>query len=79
MPFVFDCGPWVREIDRLALDGPCETQERGVTRFAEACAVYPAIHAVDMVLRKTPVRAGTRSLGVRLVLKGIDDDGPAPE
>ena len=72
MPFVFDYDPLVREIDRLALDGPYETQERLITRIAEACAAYPAIHAVDIFLRKTPVRAGTGSLGVRLVLDGMD-------
>ena len=72
MPFVFDYDPLIREIDRLALDGHYETQERLVTRIAEACAAHPAIHAVDILLRKTPVRAGTGSLGVRLLLNGID-------
>ena len=38
MPFVFDYDPLIREIDRLALDGHYETQERLVTRIAEACA-----------------------------------------
>jgi dihydroneopterin aldolase len=72
MQHVFDYDPLIREIDRLALDGPYETQERLVTRIAEACAACPAINAVEIVLRKTPVRAGIGSLGVRLLLNGSD-------
>jgi dihydroneopterin aldolase len=72
MQFVFDYDPLIREIDRLSLDGHYETQERLLTRIAQACAACPAINAVEIVLRKTPVRAGTGALGVRLLLNGSD-------
>ena len=63
---VFDYDPLVIEIDRLADDGHYETQERLMTRIAQACAQFPQIASLEMSLRKSPVRAGSGSLGVRL-------------
>jgi dihydroneopterin aldolase len=68
MAHVFDYDPLVVEIERLAADGLYETQERLMTRIVQACAAYPAIEALEMALRKFPVRAGSGSLGVRLVV-----------
>ena len=68
MSQVFDYDPLMVEIDRLAADGHYETQERLITRIAHACAQYSAIQHIEIGLRKFPVRAGTGSLGVRLVL-----------
>lgn len=70
MAHVFDYDPLVIEIKRLAADGLYETQERLMTRIVQACAAYPAIEALEMALRKFPVRAGRGSLGVRLVVDG---------
>jgi len=66
MAHVFDYDPLVVEIDRLAADGHYDTQERLVTRIVHACAAYAEIEAVDMALRKSPVRQGSGSLGVRV-------------
>ena len=66
MAHVFDYDPLVAEIDRLAADGHYETQERLITRIVHACAAYPEIQALDIGLRKSPVRQGSGSLGVRL-------------
>ncbi len=68
MSQVFDYDPLIVEIDRLAADGHYETQERLITRIAHACAQHSAIQHIEIGLRKSPVRAGTGSLGVRLVL-----------
>ena len=65
---VFDFDPLVAEIDRLAGDGHYETQERLMTRIAQACAAYAEIKTIEICLRKAPVRNGNGSLGVRLVL-----------
>ena len=70
MAHVFDYDPLVIEIERLATDGLYETQERLMTRIVQACATYPAIEALEMALRKFPVRAGSGSLGVRLAVDG---------
>jgi len=70
MAHVFDYDPLVIEIERLAADGLYETQERLMTRIVQACAAYPAIEALEIALRKFPVRAGSGSLGVRLVVDG---------
>ena len=59
MAHVFDYDPLV-----------VETQERLMTRIVQACAAYPVIEALDIALRKFPVRAGSGSLGVRLVVDG---------
>ena len=66
MTHVFDYDPLVADIDRLAADGHYETQERLITRIIHACAAYPAIDALDIGLRKSPVRQGSGSLGVRV-------------
>lgn len=70
MAHVFDYDPLVVEIERLAADGLYETQERLMTRIVQTCAAYPAIKAIDIALRKFPVRAGSGSLGVRLNVDG---------
>ena len=70
MAHVFDYDPLVIEIERLAADGLYETQERLMTRIVQACAAYPAIVALEMALRKFPVRTGSGSLGVLLVVDG---------
>ena len=66
MENVFDYDPLVIEIDRLAADCHYETQERLMTRIAQACAQYSEIKALDISLKKSPVRADSGSLGVRL-------------
>ncbi|WP_147127099.1 dihydroneopterin aldolase [Shimia ponticola] len=66
MDQVFDYDPLIRDIDRLARDGHYETQERLISRIAEACAAYSEITAASLCLRKTPVLNASGSLGVRL-------------
>jgi dihydroneopterin aldolase len=66
MKNVFDYDPLVIEIDRLAADCHYETQERLITRIVQACAQYSEIKALDISLKKSPVRANSGSLGVRL-------------
>jgi dihydroneopterin aldolase len=66
MENVFDYDPLVIEINRLAGDGHYETQERLMTRIVQACSQYPEIQALEINLRKSPVSAGSGSLGVRL-------------
>ena len=78
MAHVFDYDPLVMEIDRLAADGHYETQERLITRIASACAAHPAIHRMEISLRKSPVRLGSGSLGVRLTLDEISTDALRP-
>lgn len=68
MANVFDYDPLMAEIDRLAEDGHYETQERLMTRIAQACVAYPDILCIDICLRKAPVRRGNGVLGVRLSL-----------
>lgn len=75
MAHVFDYDPLVIEIERLAADGLYDTQERLMTRIVQACAAYPVIEALEMALRKFPVRAGSGSLGVRLVVDGAQLQG----
>lgn len=66
MDHVFDYDPLVAELERLARDGPYETQERLMTRMAHACASCVQIEAVEIALRKMPVRDRSGSLGLRL-------------
>lgn len=66
MDLGFDYDPLVLQIDRLAEDGHYETQERLVTRIIEACAPHPEIESLEIRLRKTPVRNGKGTLGIRL-------------
>lgn len=68
MEHVFDYDPLVIEIERLAVDGHYETQERLMTRIVQACAKYPAIQALEISLRKSPVGPDSGSLGIRLAL-----------
>ena len=71
MENVFDYDPLIIAIDRLANDGHYETQERLMTRIVEECAKYSEIKALDISLRKLPVRAGSGSLGVRLSVDSL--------
>ena len=66
MSYVFDYDPLVLQIDQLAADGHYETQERLMTRIVEACARYPQIQSLTISLRKTRVRQGSGTLGIRL-------------
>ncbi|MBT8568087.1 dihydroneopterin aldolase [Polynucleobacter paneuropaeus] len=66
MKNVFDYDPLIIEIDRLAADCHYETQERLMTRIVQACALYSEIKALDISLKKSPVRSDSGSLGVRL-------------
>ncbi len=78
MTHVFDYDPLITEIDRLAADGHYETQERLMTRIAIACAAHPVIQWIEICLKKSPVRSGSGSLGVRLMLDAITTDGLRP-
>jgi len=71
MKNVFDYDPLVIEIDRLAADCHYETQERLMTRIVQACAQYSEIKALDISLKKSPVRADSGSLGVRLSVDSL--------
>jgi dihydroneopterin aldolase len=79
MAHVFDYDPLVKEIDRLAADGHYETQERFMTRIASACAAHPAIQTIEIYLKKSPVRSGSGSLGVRLTLDEIATEALRPD
>ena len=68
MENVFDYDPLVVEITVLAGDGHYETQERLMTRIVHACAQYPEIQSLEIGLKKSPVQAGSGSLGVRLTV-----------
>lgn len=72
MANVFDYDPLVKEIADIASSRTFETQEYLMTLITQACAAYNQIEAVELCLKKSPVLAGTGSLGVRLVL-GADD------
>ena len=66
MDHVFDYDPLVAEMERLARDGFYETQERLMTRMVQVCADCPQIEAVEIALRKLPIRGRSGSLGLRL-------------
>jgi dihydroneopterin aldolase len=68
MAYVFDYDPLVLEIDRLAGDCHYETQERLISRIAQACSAYSEIVSMEIGLRKSPVHNGSGSLGVKLHL-----------
>ena len=72
MDHVFDYDPLVLELEALAADGHYHTQERLISRMAAACAAHDAVEALEIALRKRPVRAGTGALGVRLCLDAGD-------
>ena len=66
MRCVFDYDPLIKEIDQLAGLVKYETQEYLMTRIAMTCAAHSEIKAIEISLRKAPVRNGNGSLGVRL-------------
>lgn len=68
MTYVFDYDPLVLEIDRLAGDCHYETQERLISRIAQACSAYSEIISMEISLRKSPVHNDSGSLGVKLNL-----------
>lgn len=70
MASVFDYDPLIARIDELSRAMPFETQERLMTLIVEACALHPEVEALEICLRKSPVLAGTGTLGVRLALDG---------
>lgn len=70
MAGVFDYDPLIAQIADIARSRTFATQEYLMTLITRACAAYDAIEAVEICLRKSPVLAGTGSLGVRLVLGG---------
>ncbi len=72
MDSVFDYDPLIAQIVALAQSQTFVTQEYLMTLITQACAVYSEILALEICLRKSPVLAGTGSLGVRLVL-GAED------
>ncbi|MCU0948983.1 MAG: dihydroneopterin aldolase [Porphyrobacter sp.] len=72
MAHVFDYDPLIADIADIARSRAFETQEYLMTLIVQACAAYAEIEAVDIALRKSPVLAGTGSLGVRLVLAPED-------
>ena len=74
MAHVFDYDPLITEIDRLSADGHYETQERLMTRIASACAAHLAVKRIEICLKKSPVRSGSGSLGVRLTLDEVSTE-----
>ena len=72
MASVFDYDPLIAEIAAIARSRTFETQEYLVTLVAQACAAHAEIEALEIGLRKSPVLAGTGSLGVCLVLEAED-------
>lgn len=68
MASIFDYDPLINEIEALARDGHYETQEWLMTRIVRACAGYNEIEAVEIMVYKSPVAAGSGKLGVRLVI-----------
>ncbi len=68
MAQVYDYDPLLATLEQLAGDGPYETQERLLTRMAEACAEDPAIEAVEIALRKAPIRPKGGAIGLRVHL-----------
>jgi len=71
MAHVFDYDPLVLEIDRLATDCHYETQERLISRIAQACSFYSEITSLEISLRKSPVHNNSGSLGVKLHLDAV--------
>jgi dihydroneopterin aldolase len=69
MANVFDYDPLVAQIAAIARSQKFETQEYLMTLIVQACAAYSPIEAVEICLRKSPVLAGTGSLGVRLIVE----------
>lgn len=78
MGSVFDYDPLIAQIAVIARSQTFETQEYLMTLITQACADYSEILAVEICLRKSPVLAGTGSLGVRLILGAEDLAGMRP-
>jgi dihydroneopterin aldolase len=72
MACVFDYDPLIAQIAEIARSQKFETQEYLMTLIIQACAAYGEIEVLELCLRKSPVLAGTGSLGVRLVLSAED-------
>ena len=71
MVHVFDYDPLIAEILDLAKRGHRETQEWLITQIVGLCASYSDITGAEIFLRKTPVHAGSGTLGVRI---SVDHD-----
>lgn len=69
---VFDYDPLIAQIAAIARSQKFETQEYLMTLIVEACAAYSQIGSLQICLRKSPVLAGTGSLGVRLIVEAED-------
>lgn len=72
MGSVFDYDPLIAQIVAIAQRQTFETQEYLMTLITQACAGYSEVLGLAICLRKSPVLAGTGSLGVRLAL-GAED------
>lgn len=72
MTQVFDYDPLIADVIRISDSQKYETQEFLMAQIVKACASYAEIVAVEISLRKTPVFAGSGSLGVRLTLHPDD-------
>ncbi|MDA8574447.1 dihydroneopterin aldolase [Alphaproteobacteria bacterium] len=74
MASVFDYDPLIATITNLAADGHYETQERLITRIVSACADEPAVRALEIYLRKSPVVDNSGALGIRLAIDSAELD-----
>ncbi|GAA0762422.1 dihydroneopterin aldolase [Erythromicrobium ramosum] len=72
MANVFDYDPLIAQIAGIARSQKFETQEYLMTLIVKACAAYSQIDSIQISLRKSPVLAGTGSLGVRLTIEAED-------
>jgi FolB domain-containing protein len=72
MDCVFDYDPLIVEIETLAAERHYETQERLITRIVQVCATYPQIQQLEIALSKTPIRRGSGSLGIRIVVGKLE-------
>jgi dihydroneopterin aldolase len=70
MTKVFDYDPLLSDIERLSRDHRYETQERLLTRIVRACAQYPQIKAIEVALRKGPIKLDSTALGCAAVGSG---------
>lgn len=71
MAHVFDYDPLIADILKLAKQGHRDTQEWLITQIVGLCASYSEIMGAEIFLRKTPVHAGSGTLGVRI---SVDHD-----
>lgn len=72
MAKVFDYDPLIARIDHIARSQKFETQEYLMSLIVRECAGYPEIEGLEISLCKSPVLAGSGSLGVRLTLTTDD-------